>query len=75
MKRRIFPIIGRIMMGMGMAVIAAGCSKKAEEPPPAPPVTTLQPGAVKPGPPLRTPADAPIPGQYPPGVRPGSMPR
>jgi hypothetical protein len=60
-----------ILTALLLAGLSVGCGKK-EEPMPLPSPGPLQPGAVRSGPALRTPADAPVPGQYPPGVRPGA---
>jgi hypothetical protein len=65
MRNRLLLILAVLFLG-GLSV---GCVKK-EAAAPLPSPGPMQPGAVRPGPTLRTPADAPVPGQYPPGVRP-----
>jgi hypothetical protein len=67
-----------VLIVLSIALLT-GCTKKAEESAtgsqsanvtaPAP-VPTMVPGAVKPGPPLNSPADSSIPGQFPQGSGP-----
>jgi hypothetical protein len=68
----------KLAMLLLLTGLSAGCGKTEEPtPPPAAPKTGLgQPGAPPSGPPIRTPADAPIPGQGRPGAGPpGAYPR